>query len=48
MVGRKAFLVNSKHQYRVFQCGEHDCHANKKNNEAYYEYLSLSDFDEKP
>ena len=27
MVKRKAFLANSKHQYQVSQCGEHDCSA---------------------
>ena len=26
--GKKAFLANPKHQYRVSQCGEHDCHGN--------------------
>ena len=27
MVGRKAFLANPKHQYRVYQWGEPDCSA---------------------
>ena len=30
MVEEKPFLVNPKRQYHVFQCGEHDCIANKK------------------
>ena len=40
--GKKAFLSNSKNQYRISQCGEYDCHANNKNNGYYYEYPSLS------
>ena len=42
--GKKAFPANSKHQYRVSQCGERVCHANNKNNADYYEYPSLSHF----
>ena len=42
--GKKAFLENPKHQYHVSQCGEHDCDGNKKINEDYYMYLSLSHF----
>ena len=30
MVERKAFLANPKHQYRVSQCREQGCSANKK------------------
>ena len=26
--GKKAFFANPKQQYRVSQCGEHDCLAN--------------------
>ena len=44
MVERKAFLANSKHQYRVSQCGEHDCSARNKKNGDFYEYPSLSHF----
>ena len=25
--GKKAFLANPKHQYRVYQCGGHGCSA---------------------
>ena len=39
---QKTFLANSKHQYRVSQCGEHGCSANNKNNRDYYEYPNLS------
>ena len=35
MVQRKTFLANPKHIYRVYQCGEHDCSANNKNNGDY-------------
>ena len=42
MVERKAFLANPKHQYLVFQCGEHDRNANNKKNGDYYKYLGLS------
>ena len=42
--GKKAFLANPKYQYRVSQCGEHDCSANKKKNGDYFEYQSLSHF----
>ena len=44
MVERRAFLAQSKHQYRVSQWGEHDCTAHKEKNGAYYEYPSLSHF----
>ena len=30
--GKKALLANPKHQYRVSQYGEHDCHAKNKKN----------------
>ena len=39
--GKKAFLANPKLQHRVSQYREHDCRANKKKNEDYYEYPSL-------
>ena len=42
--GNESFLANSKHQYRVSQCGEHDCSANNNKNRGYYEYQSLSYF----
>ena len=42
--GRKAFFANPMHQYRVSQCGEHDCHANNKKNGDYYVYQRLSHF----
>ena len=42
--GKKAYLANPKHQYRVCQCGEHDQHANDKKTGDYYEYPSLSHF----
>ena len=44
MVEIKAFLANSKHQYRVSQYGEQDCGANNKRNADYYKYLNLSHF----
>ena len=44
MVERKAFLANAKHQYRVHQCGEHDCSANNKKNGDYNKCPSLSHF----
>ena len=34
---KKAFPANSKNQYCVSQCGEHDCCANKKKDGDYYE-----------
>ena len=40
MIARKAFLANLKH-YRVSQWEEHDCSANNKKNEDYYEYPSF-------
>ena len=42
--GKKTFLANPNHQYHVSQCGELDCHANKKRKGDYYEYPSLSHF----
>ena len=45
--GKKALLANPKHQYRVYQCEEHYCHANNKKNRYYYEYPSLSHFTDK-
>ena len=43
--GRKnAFLANPKHQYRVSQCGEHDCRANNKKSGDCYGYPSLYHF----
>ena len=33
--GKKALLANPKHQYRVSQCVEYDCHANNKRNGDY-------------
>ena len=44
MLETKAFLANRKHQYRVSQCGEHDCNAHIKMNRDYYEYTSLTHF----
>ena len=41
---RKAFIANTKHQYRVSRYGEQDCGANNKRNADYYKYLSLSLF----
>ena len=46
MVERKAFLANTKHQYRVSQYGEPDYGANNKRNADYYTFLSLSHFTE--
>ena len=42
--GKKAFLSNQNHQYHVSQCGEHDYHANNKNNGDCYVCPSLSHF----
>ena len=44
MVEKKAFLANPKQQYRVSQCGEHDCSSNNENNGDYNEYPGLSHF----
>ena len=44
MVEIKAFLVNPKHQYHVFQFGEHDCITHNKENGDYNEYPSLPHF----
>ena len=41
---KKALLANPKHQYRVSQCGEHDCSAHNEKNGDYYEYPSLTHF----
>ena len=43
-VENTAFLANSMHQYRVSQCGEHDCSAYNKKNGDNYEYPCLSNF----
>ena len=40
----KAFLPNPKHQYRVFQYGEHYYSAHTEKNGDYNEYPSLSYF----
>ena len=42
--GKKAFLTNPKHQYRVSQCEELDYSTNNKKNGDYFEYRSLSHF----
>ena len=44
MVGRKAYLENPKHQYRVSQYGEHNCSAHNKKIVDCYEYQSLTHF----
>ena len=41
---RKTFLANPKHQYRLSQCGEHDCSGNNKNKGDYYGYPRLPHF----
>ena len=41
---KKALLANPNNQYRVSQCGGHDCWANNKKNRDYYEYPRLSHF----
>ena len=46
MVERKAFVANPMHQYRVSKCGEHDCNAHNKTNVDYYEYPSLTHFED--
>ena len=38
--GKKSFSRKSKHQYHVSQCRDHECSANNKKNEDYYEYPS--------
>ena len=45
--GKKAFPANLKHQYRVSQCGEHDCCANNNKNGDYYVRASLCHFTDK-
>ena len=35
---KKAFFANPKQQYCASQCGELDCHANKKKNGGCYEH----------
>ena len=40
----QAFLVNPTHQYRVSECGGHDCSANNKKDGDYYKYPSLPHF----
>ena len=42
MVEIKAFLAKPKHQYRLSQCGEHDCSAHNNKNGDYNDYPSLS------
>ena len=42
--GKKALLVNPRHQYRVPQCTKHDCNANNKKNGDCYRYPSFSNF----
>ena len=44
MVEKEVFHANPKHQHRVSQWGEHDCSANNKTNEDYYEDPSLTQF----
>ena len=44
MVERKAFLAIPKHQYRVYQWGEHDCSAYNKKNIDCYKYPSSTNF----
>ena len=44
MIEGKAFLTNPKHQYRVSQCGEHDCSDHNEKNADFYEYPSLTHF----
>ena len=44
MVERKAFLANPKNQYRVSECGEHDCGAHNKKNIDYDKHPSLTHF----
>ena len=41
---KKAFPANLKYQYRVSQCGEHDCCDNTNKNGDYYVHPSLSHF----
>ena len=42
--GKKALLVNPKHQYSVYKWGEHDCCAHNNKNINYNEYPSWSPF----
>ena len=42
--GKKDFLANPMHEYRVSQCGEHDFSVPNKKNRDYYEYPRLSHF----
>ena len=44
MVEGEAFLANLKHQYRVSECGEHDCTPYNKKNGDYYAYQCLPYF----
>ena len=44
MVERKAFLGNPKYQYRVSQCGEHDCYAHNEKNGDYNKYQRFFHF----
>ena len=40
--GKKAFLANPKHQYRLSQCGKQDCNAKNKKYGDCFGYPSLS------
>ena len=44
MVERNAFLANPKHEYCVFQYGEHGYSANDNRSGDYYGHPSLSHF----
>ena len=44
--GKKAFVVNQKHQYCVSQCGEHYYSAHTEKNGDYNQYPSLSYFND--
>ena len=46
MVERKVFHANPMHQYCVSESGEQDCRAHNKKNVAYYEYPSLTHFED--
>ena len=44
MVERKTYIANPEHQYRVFECGEHDCITHTEKSGDYNKGLSLSHF----
>ena len=44
IVERNAFLVDPKHQYRVSECGEHDCSTQNEKNGDYNKYPSFYHF----